>query len=126
MSKQGIGETVAIPNVGTSLPTTTQGLDMAVINSGGRKPKKYRLSITVSSGAPIPSLVGSDTTEGTVWGALGDTLNSVAGALNGGVALGVETRHFIIENLGGLKRIGVRLSAGAATATLTPINENGD
>jgi hypothetical protein len=118
--RQGIGQDFAIPNVGTSLPTGTQGLAMSTVTDG-RKPKMYRLTITVSAGAPVVNLVGSDTEAGTVWGKLGDS-----NALNGGAALGVETRFFFVENLGAMKRIGVLLSAGTATATLTPIGENGD
>jgi hypothetical protein len=125
MSKQGLGAPIAIPNVGTSLPAGTQGLLLSTVTDG-RKPSKYLLEIIVSAGAPIPSLVGSLTEAGTVWGAMGDTLGGVAGALNGGVALGVETRFFIIENPGVFKRMGIRLSAGAATANLYAIHENGD
>ncbi len=121
MSTQGIGQTETIPDVDTSLPTGTQGLAMSTIASG-RKPKVYRLSITVTSGAPIASLVGSDTDAGTVWGFLGDA----SGAINAGVALAVGTYHFVVENLGVVRRVGILLSAGAASATLTAITENGD
>ena len=120
--KQGIGAAVAIPNVGTSLPTGTQGLamsDNAFTNGGGRRPRKYRIELTVSSGSPVVSIVGSSTVAGTAWGRLGDQLNN-------GSALAVGTFFFILENLGTVERVGVQLSAGAATATLAAVFENGD
>lgn len=118
--RQGTGQDFSIPNVGTSLPTGTQGLLMSDVTDG-RKPKVWLLTITVATGAPIVNIVGSRTDAGTVWGKLGDN-----NALNGGAALAVETRFFFVENLGVMKRIGILLSAGTATATLTPVAENGD
>jgi hypothetical protein len=126
MSKQGIGEKHTIPNVGTPAPAGEQGLDMALVNNGGRKPAKYRLSINVTSGTPIVSIYGAGEADGSDYGPLGDDGGAVPGALNSGVAFAAGYRHFILENLGGLRRFGVRLSAGAAAATLTLINENGD
>src|SRR5688572_13342774 len=99
--KQGIGETVNIPNVGTSAPTGVQGLAMSSINSGGRKPAKYRLTINVTVGTPIVSIYGAGIEDGTDWGPLGDEFVSVPGALNLGLALAAGYRHFILENLGG-------------------------
>lgn len=118
MTTQARGQSHPIPNVGTSLPTLTQGLALSTV-ADSRKPKKYLLTVNVSAGAPIVSIVGSETAAGTVWGQFGD-------ALAAGVALAVGTRFFTVENLGALLRVGLLLSAGAATATLTPILENGD
>lgn len=117
--KQGAGKELTINNVGTSLPSGTQGLDMSTASDGGRKPKTYLLTITVSSGAPIVTLAGCRKADNSDWGLLGE-------ALNDGNALAVGIRHFFVENLGVLNRFGVVLSTGAATAVLAPALENGD